>query len=111
MPNANLVGCFKSSDPAHLRQELLHTGHGNIVYVHIALTRLSPETGFYDILKGSHRPNHPSLTPVNQWRRTPISLHPGDVFIWRGDLSYFTSPNGGGEYSLGSGLGLGGRGC
>lgn len=98
MPATFIVGAFKESDPMHLRQSLLHAGNKDQVYVHIALTKLSPETGFYNILRGSHRTKHPSLTRVNDWSHTPITLEEGDAIIWRGDVSYLLSPNGGGRW-------------
>ena len=104
MPKANILGSFENSDPTSFRKSILHTGSKDEIYVHIALTDLSPDNGFYTLLRGSHQTKHPGLTPVNDWIRTPIALQEGDALVWRGDLSYLLSSNGGGEsYSAPSG--------
>ncbi|CAD6585727.1 MAG: hypothetical protein ASARMPRED_002292 [Alectoria sarmentosa] len=98
MPKANIVGSFENSDPTSFRKSILHTGSKDEIYVHIALTNLSPDNGFYTLLRGSHQTKHPGLTPVNDWIRTPIDLQEGDALVWRGDLSYLLSSNGGGKW-------------
>lgn len=100
MPTTIMIGAFESSDPRDFRKSLLHIGSKDQLYVQIALTDLSPENGFYTVLRGSHQTKHPGLTPVEDWMYTPITLQEGDAFIWRGDLSYLLSSNGGGECSL-----------
>lgn len=97
MPVTNVIGSFKSSDPKNFGKSLLHIGSKDQIYVHVALTDLSPENGFYTVLRGSHQAKHPGMTPVDDWIPTPITLREGDAFVWRGDLSYLLSSNGGGE--------------
>ena len=100
MPATNMIGSFQSSDSKDSEKSLLHIGSKDKIYVHVALTELSPENGFYTILRGSHQTRHPSLTPVDDWILSPITLLAGDALVWRGDLSYLLSSNGGGECSL-----------
>ena len=100
MPSKSVIGSFTESDPGDIRHSLIHVGNANELYVHIALTPLSPETGFFHILAGSHRTKHPARTPVDDWSQTRIVLQEGDALVWRGDLHYLLSSKGGGEYSL-----------
>ena len=97
MPKTSIVGSFLPGDPREARYSLLHVGNKDQIYVHIALNRLCWQSGFYNILKGSHLGRHPSRTPVNSWSSADINLEEGDAIIWRGDLAYFLSPGGGGK--------------
>lgn len=97
MPKTSTVGSFLPGDPRDVRYSLLHVGHQDQVYVHIALNRLCPPSGFYHILRGSHLRKHPANTPVASWSTVDIILEEGDAIIWRGDVSYFLSSGGGGK--------------
>ena len=100
MPSINTVGSFIASDPGHPRQSIFQQGHKHEVCVHIALTDLSPENGFYEFLRGSHQAQWWARNTVRDWNRTRILLEEGDAMIWRGDMSFFPSSRGGGERSL-----------
>ena len=109
MPRESFIGSFIASDVRNITHSLLHVGNKNELNVTIALSSLSPENGFFRILRGSHRTKHPARTPVDDWNQTPIVLEEGDAVIWRGDLHYLLSSKGGGECSLRSRLILGQR--
>lgn len=106
MPKNSVVGLFLPGDPSEAIYSLLHVGRKEHLYVHIALNRLSRQSGFFDILKGSHISKHPSRTPVAGWARTDLDLGEGDAIIWRGDLSYLLSSKGGGKSFLPSCYGV-----
>jgi ectoine hydroxylase-related dioxygenase (phytanoyl-CoA dioxygenase family) len=68
----------------------------NQVFITLALTPLNNKTGWYTVLKGSHR--LPRNTPENEWERIDESLDPGDAIIWRGDVALFETAGGGGKF-------------
>lgn len=97
MPKNSVVGRFLSGSPTKAIYSVLHVGHKEELYVHIALNRLCSQSGFFNLLKGSHISKHPSRTPVAGWARADFELEEGDAIIWRGDLSYLLSSRGGGK--------------
>ena len=68
------------------------------LYVVVALTDLNFENGLYELLGGSHANKKPGRTFMDHWNPVRNELNPGDALIWRGDLLYLLSPNGGGKY-------------
>lgn len=107
MPKTSVVGSFLPGDRNEAKYSLLHTGHKDDIYVHIALNRLCTQSGFYKILKGSHLSRHPGMTPVSDWSEADIDLKEGDAIIWRCDLAYFVSSGGGGKSRPSSYCGIG----
>ena len=100
MPRSTVVGHFLPGDSKDGLYSLLNVGYRHQLYVHIALNGLSTESGFFDILQGSHTGKHPTRTPVDEWLRASFNLNEGDAIIWRGDLTYLLSSKGGGKSSL-----------
>ena len=96
-PSKCVVGSFTESKPRDFAQSFVRVGNKNKLYVYIALTYLSQETGFYNILRGSHLGQHPAPTSVNDRIQTPVVLREGDAIVWRGDLRYLLSSNHGGK--------------
>ena len=97
-PSRCVVGSFTESESRNFTQSFVHYGNENKLYVYIALTYVSPETGFYNIVRGSHLTEHPAPTLVNDQIKTPIFLGEGDAIVWRGDLRYSLSSKHGGKY-------------
>lgn len=75
----------------------MQTAEPRVVYVLVALTALHFNNGLLALLGGSHVEKDSHCTPINQSDYFLDVLHPGDVLIWRGDLKYRLSPNGGGR--------------
>lgn len=72
-----------------------YTAFKDEIYATIALTPLSPETGWYIFYEGT-RANEKE--PKDNTRKAALSLDIGDVVVWRGDLLYFHSAGGGGMF-------------
>ena len=96
-PSKCVVGSFTESEPKDFAQSFVHSGNKNKLYVYIALTYLSPETGFYNILRGSHLGKYPAPIAVKDRIQTPVVLGEGDAIVWRGDLRYLLSSKHGGK--------------
>ena len=96
-PSKCVVGSFTGREPKDFTQSSVHDGNKNKIYVCIALTYLSPETGFYNILRGSHLGKHPVPTSVRDRIKPAVVLREGDAIVWRGDLRYLLSSNHGGK--------------
>ena len=85
-------------DPTVLNQDnidatRLQIGQDKELYVTIALSELTPETGWFIFLEGSHQ--RPMDTHL--WTKRIIRLVPGDAVIWRGNL-VSTQTGGGGLF-------------
>ncbi|KAL7649309.1 hypothetical protein ACMYSQ_012298 [Aspergillus niger] len=91
-PDHMFAGVFRETeaDPTRLK-----TAEKGEIYATIALTRLSPENGWYTFYVGTRanqsKPNSSSSTAA-------LSLDVGDAVVWRGDLIYFHAPGGGGMF-------------
>lgn len=90
--------------------DITHVVPRHELYIHIALSKLSPETGMYTIFKGSHKRKQ----SVEERRKEKkgrlekddaydderdgvgVVLEPGDALIWQGGLRYRWSEGGGG---------------
>ncbi|KAM0805956.1 hypothetical protein BDR22DRAFT_829780 [Usnea florida] len=96
MPSSTQLCAFKATDPANVNTSIPNVGGKNHLLVHIAVTELSPENGFYTILRGSHQSKHPTVAQVSEWNPTSFTLAEGDALVWRGDVSYLRSSKGGG---------------
>ena len=100
MPSQTQLCAFRANDPSNVNTSILNVGGRNLLLVHIALTALSSENGFFNIFRGSHQAKHPTKAQISEWSPTNVTLAEGDAIVWRGDLSYLRSPNGGGKCSL-----------
>lgn len=82
--------------------KMLQSPNVNRIFVLVALEHMSPKTGLYTFLYGSHGPLHPRFTPVSAWNtgNAEINLSAGDAIIYRGDISYMLSRNGGGMFEI-----------
>ena len=100
MPSSTQLCAFRATDPANVNQSLLNVGGRNLLLVHIAVTELSSENGFFNILRGSHQAKHPTMAQLSDWSPTSITLAEGDALVCRGDVSYLRSSNGGGKCFL-----------
>ena len=100
MPSHTQLCAFRATDPSNVNTSLLNVGGKNLLQVHIALTELSSQNGFFNILRGSHQSKHPTMAQISEWSPTSVTLTEGDAIVWRGDLSYLRSSNGGGTCSL-----------
>ena len=93
----NVCEYLPAAYPDHAGYSAPQTAEPKVVYVLVALTALHFNNGLFALLRGSHGENFTHCTPINQRDLFLDVLHPGDVLIWRGDMKYFLSRNGGGR--------------
>ncbi|KAF7877682.1 hypothetical protein EAF04_001353 [Stromatinia cepivora] len=93
-PKPTNIGIFHPTKPVSTKKK---TGLKGEVYATVALTDLSPATGLFIFLAGSHK--HTLEGNSNdEWKECYLDLKAGDAIIWRGDLSYLHSSGGGGKF-------------
>ncbi|KAL9123960.1 MAG: hypothetical protein Q9217_006664 [Psora testacea] len=89
------IGIFHESNPDPTKA--MTAGEGK-VYVTVALTDLNPKTGWFVLLKGSHRRESKKTISIAQWEQVSLDVKAGDAIVWRGDLGYLHSSGGGGSF-------------
>lgn len=87
-PQTVNLGLFRETDADPTK---LMTA-GPKIYITIAITQLSPTTGWFTFYEGSHQQRS------RLGKKVALTLEPGDAVAWRGDLVYFHSPGGGGTF-------------
>lgn len=86
-PKSIHVGVFKETE-TKTRQGKLDT-----VYLTIALTPLSRETGWFSFFRGSHH-----TADQSKWTEVELKLEPSDAVLWRDKLARIEWSGGSGTF-------------
>lgn len=102
-PLASITGRFteiSSGEASEHESSLVEFVSRDLLFVHLAVSRLAPVTGMYTNFKGSHRTGDCPAMQTSDAKKFDVVLEPGDALIWQGGLKYQWNARGGGINSV-----------